>query len=376
MGNGQGETEATVRVWDLPVRLYHWTQAALVTLALLSGLLAPLPWFNLHVVTGYAITALLAFRLVWGLFGSEYSRFASFVFHPRRVIAHVGAVLRGRPSHHLGHNPGGAVMVTVLLGAVLVIVASGLLALGGEDKAGPLGALASYATGHAAHAVHQLVAYAVIPLVAIHLLGVAIESRLGRHSLIRAMIDGDKPLPADQPPPALQPARPGPALAACAGLALVTALGLAWAAGRPIPGVPDLPANPVYRAECGACHWAYHPSLLPADSWRRMMTGLEDHFGEDAGMSPAHAATILAWLTGHAAESWDTLAANRLRRIDPAKPLRITATPFWQARHHDIPAPVFKAVKGGAGNCLACHRDADGGRFGFRNILLPAETPR
>jgi hypothetical protein len=190
------------------------------------------------------------------------------------------------------------------------------------------------------------------------------------------MIDCRKRLPAGVPLPALRPARPGGAAAAAAGIGLAVALGLGWLGRQPVPGVPGLAPDPLYRVECGACHWAYHPSLLPAESWRLMMAGLDDHFGEDASLSPAKAAAILAWLTDHDAGSWDTLAANRLRTVDHTQPFRITATPFWIKRHRDIPRAVFKAIKGGAGNCLACHGDADSGRFSFRTIDIPAEAAR
>jgi cytochrome b len=361
-----------VPVWDRAIRLFHWSQLVLMAAALTTGFLLARPWFQLHVAIGYALALLLAFRLVWGVFGSEYSRFSRFEVQPRRVIAHVLAVARRHSPHHLGHNPAGAAMAMLLLSVVAALVGSGLVLLGGEHKQGPLGSLIGFATGDAAHRLHELLAWGVMGLVAVHVTGVVVESRLSGENLVRAMIHGRKRLPAGAPVPALRPSRPRLALASLAGLGLTAAVFLVVATRQPPAGVPDVPPLPAHSAECGACHWAYHPSLLPAASWQRIMAGLDDHFGEDARLAPAKAAAIGGWLTGHAAESWDTLPAQRLRTVNPLQPLRITATPFWKKRHGHLEPAVFRSVKGGSGNCAGCHGDADRGTFNFRTINLPS----
>ena len=358
---------AVVPVWDGPTRVYHWGQALLVALALLTGFLIPTDWLNIHVVIGTLIAMLLVFRLVWGLCGSEYSRFANFIYHPRRVLGHVASVLKRAPEHHLGHNPAGAVMVTLLMLALAGMIASGYIMLGGAYKEGPLATLFSFATGERAGDLHSLLAYGLIGLVTVHLLGVWIESWLGGENLIRAMIDGVKRRTAAAAPPRPRQPRPLTAGLVLTGIAYLIAVGLVWSLRQP-PAVPRLPPDPLYQAECGGCHWAYHPSLLPAASWSRLMAGLEDHFGEDASLKPERAAAIAGWLAAHSAESWDTLPAHRLSVLDPAQPLRITATPFWKRRHSHIPPAVLKGIKGGAGACNVCHTDADSGRFNFRRI--------
>ena len=361
------DDQGAVPVWDLPTRIYHWGQVALVTLSLVTGFLIPTDWLNIHVVLGTLIAMLLLFRVVWGVFGSEYSRFASFVFHPRKVVEHLGSLMRRAPGRHLGHNPAGAVMVTLLMAAVATMIASGYVMLGGAYKEGPLATLFSYATGESAGTLHTLLAYGLIGMVTLHLLGVWLESRLGGENLIRAMVDGTKRKDAAEAPAQPRKARPLAAGLVLTGFAYLIAIGLVWSLRQP-PAVPRLPADPVYKAECGSCHWAYHPSLLPAESWRKLMAGLGDHFGEDASLKPDRAAVVAGWLAAHAAESWDTLPAHRLSVLDPAQPLRITATPFWKRRHSHIPPAVLKGIKGGAGACNVCHTDADSGRFNFRRI--------
>ena len=97
-------------VWDLPLRLFLWMLLTSVVAAAISGFLLPLNWLNLHVIAGTAIIVLLLFRLVWGFTGSGFSRFSSFLFLPRTVLAHVQALRRGETPHYLGHNPVGSVM--------------------------------------------------------------------------------------------------------------------------------------------------------------------------------------------------------------------------------------------------------------------------
>ena len=141
-------------------------------------------------------------------------------------------------------------------------------------------------------------------------------------------------------------------------------------------GVPAMIPDQVWAKECGACHYAFHPSLLPRASWAALMADLHDHFGEDASLPPAAAAEVAAFLQAYAAEGWDTKAARLLSNVAPTDPLRITAAPFWIRRHRRIAPAIFAAptVKAKS-NCVACHRDADSGRFDAQAIVLPDPAP-
>jgi cytochrome b len=87
----------TILVWDLPTRVFHWVLVAAVIIAVLTGYIAPEWWMGVHLWAGYVIVLLLVFRLVWGVFGSEYSRIASFVHPPRKFGEHLRGVLLLRP---------------------------------------------------------------------------------------------------------------------------------------------------------------------------------------------------------------------------------------------------------------------------------------
>lgn len=352
-------------VWDLPIRLFHWGLVGLVATAAATGFLAPAWWLDVHVWAGWGIGALLVFRIVWGLVGSEHARFRRFPLSSRAVLGHASEVMRLQGRRHPGHTPLGSVMVAVLLATLLALVATGAVVLGGQEKAGPLAGFLSFAAGHSAKEIHEALAVGLLVLVGLHLAGVLVESRLTRENLVRAMVDGRK----EAPPSA--PARHGALGLALAAL-LVLGGGLAGLAAVPPQGLPDMPRHAAFEKECGACHGLYHPSLLPAASWRGLMGTLADHFGEDASLPPDSATAIAAHLEAFAAEAWDTEAANRLRRVSAEAPFSIVKTPFWQRRHREIPDAVFAAKPvSSKANCFACHRDAVSGRFADTAIHLP-----
>ena len=357
-------TPRRVRVWDLPTRAFHWLLVLLVATGTVTGLVAPEWWMGVHMWAGYGVVGLIAFRLVWGVYGSEYSRVASFAYGPRRVVEYLEGLLLLRPAHHIGHNPVGAVMIFALALLLVALTATGLVELGGEEKQGPLAGVVSYDIGDAMKEVHGALADLLLILVGGHVLGVAVHIALTRDNVVKAMITGDKTLPAGTPLPTPRPAQPLRAAAAMAAIVAVAGSALAYLATLPPLGLRALPENATYTKECGACHDAYHPSLLPAEAWRAVMADLGDHFGDDASLAEKLRADIAGWLEANAGETWDSEAANRFRTLDPEQPMRITATPYWRRKHADIPAAQYalKSVRSKA-NCSACHGDAATGRF-------------
>jgi cytochrome b len=363
-----------VYVWDLPTRLFHWLLVLSVTVGFLTGFIAPEWWMGVHKWAGYAVVGLILFRLVWGLFGSEYSRFGSMAGAARHLGDYVRGLLMLRPPHFLGHNPLGVLMILALAVVLIGLTSTGLLVLGGEEKQGPLAAIADYAIGNSAKAIHWFLALALLAMIAGHIAGVIGESLLQRENLVRSMVTGRKRLPPDVRIPKFHGGYPLAAAATVAVIAGPLAVLLSNLAILPPTGLRAFTDNPVYQAECGACHEAFHPSLLPADSWRQVMAGLDDHFGEDASLDPATAQNIAEWLSANAAETWDTEAANRFRVLAADQPLRITATPYWVTKHEEVPDAVFQQKSVGSKvNCVACHGDAGTGLFDDEAIHIPEE---
>ena len=128
--------------------------------------------------------------------------------------------------------------------------------------------------------------------------------------------------------------------------------------------------NTTYVEECGSCHMAYPAMLLPRQSWRNIMAGLEDHFGENAELDDATRAEIEDYLVR---ESGRVSYKKLFRNLDSAAPLRITELPYFVHEHDEIPARFV------AGNdqvrslsqCNACHRDAERGRFDEDDVVIP-----
>jgi hypothetical protein len=124
--------------------------------------------------------------------------------------------------------------------------------------------------------------------------------------------------------------------------------------------------DPVVREECGSCHLAYPPSMLPARSWKTMMGDLKNHFGDDASVEPATAALISSYLSENAADSGGQRYGKKLMRGVSMQnpPLRITELPRWVSEHRKISASEWtrKEVKTKA-NCAACHTDAERGYY-------------
>lgn len=180
----------TVRIWDLPTRLFHWLLAVsvigLIVTAKVGG-----DAMNWHFRLGYVVFALLLFRLVWGFVGGRWSRFASFFPTPTRL----GRYLRGRarPEDHAGHNPLGAFSVLAMLLVLAAQVGTGLFSDDDIAFAGPLTGLVAGSTVRAASSYHKDVGQLlVIGLVVLHLLAIAFYFFAKRKNLVRPMVTGDK----------------------------------------------------------------------------------------------------------------------------------------------------------------------------------------
>ena len=185
----------SVRVWDLPVRLFHWL---LVISIATSWATAELGWMRVHFLSGYTILTLLLFRLGWGIVGSYPARFATFVRGPRAALEHLRE-LRLPPDRVppvLGHNPLGGWMVVALLLVLLVQAGSGLFTSDDIMVDGPLVDLASSAAVKAMSTTHRLLFKLIFVLVATHVAVVAAYLVIRRENLIRPMITGHKTVPA------------------------------------------------------------------------------------------------------------------------------------------------------------------------------------
>lgn len=183
-------------VWDPFVRIFHWSLVVFVAVAYITED----DWLTLHSYAGYAITGLLLFRICWGLIGSRYARFSSFVTRPSTVIDYLKSLLGGHPKHFTGHNPAGGAMVLLLMVMLLLIVFTGMATLATEG-AGPLAStFFAQFSEDLLEDLHEALADFLMLLILIHIGGVIISSLIHRENLVRAMLDGRKKVHSEESP--------------------------------------------------------------------------------------------------------------------------------------------------------------------------------
>lgn len=183
---------AEIRLWDLPLRLFHWALATAVTAAWLLGEFGP-DVMTLHFWAGYAVIGLLAFRLVWGIVGPRHARFASFLYGPGTTLAYARTVFDRKPSYWPGHNPMGGAFVIAFLLVLAGQVATGLFA-DPEDyiNVGPLASTVDAATNRLAGSLHETLSTLILLMVLLHVGMIGFYRRWKGEDLIRPMITGWK----------------------------------------------------------------------------------------------------------------------------------------------------------------------------------------
>lgn len=209
----------TIRVWDLPVRLFHWSLVILFGFSWWSGKEGgnAMEW---HMLSGYAILSLVLFRVIWGFAGSTTARFGSFLRGPAAMRAYAASLLSRKPSLSRGHNPlGGLVAVLMLLGLTLQ-AGSGLFSNDDIFNEGPLAQLISKDLSDQITGFHQTTFNVILTLVSLHVAAVLFYWLYKKENLLRPMLTGRKAVREDAAGESLRFASPWLALAAlclCAG---------------------------------------------------------------------------------------------------------------------------------------------------------------
>lgn len=209
----------TVQVWDLPVRFFHWSLVFFFCFSYFTGEEETV-W---HSYSGYAIIALVTFRVIWGFIGSKYARFADFIYSPKATHEYTLSLMKGAPKHYFGHNPLAALMVFALIGSLALTTFSGLKAYALEGK-GPLANLEVQIISNAVadddddederhprhnyefeeeedefwEEVHEFFANFTLMLVFVHIIGVIISSVVHKESVVSSMINGRKEPPTKE----------------------------------------------------------------------------------------------------------------------------------------------------------------------------------
>ena len=205
--------QVEVKVWDVFVRVFHWSLVMTFCIAYLTSEEENL-W---HIYAGYGVLGLVVFRMFWGFVGSQYARFSNFVRSPAEVLAYFKSLRSGNAQHYLGHNPLGGWMVLALLATLLIVTLSGLKVYAIEEGKGPFAANTLHvnpislaqaeedededrgqegedeAEEEFWEEIHEASSNFMLLLIAVHVLGVVIASRVHKEALVKAMFTGKKP---------------------------------------------------------------------------------------------------------------------------------------------------------------------------------------
>jgi cytochrome b len=211
-------------VWDLPTRAFHWLLVVSFAGAYITSETERLR--DVHMLLGYSAAGLVAFRILWGLIGTQHARFASFPLSPRAVVDYLKSLMSKSPRHYFGHNPAGSWAIIAMLTLLAATAATGWAE---SLEIGP----------RWVEDLHEGAANATVALIALHVAAVILSSMLHRENLVRAMLTGYKP--------GSGPAAAGPRW--IVALLLVGAVGAFWAGAIPAPGLE--PGRSLVQAATG-----------------------------------------------------------------------------------------------------------------------------
>jgi cytochrome b len=210
-------------VWDLPVRLFHWTLVTAIIASYVTNKLG-IAYFKYHVWCGYTVIVLVCFRILWGVVGTRHARFRNFVRGPAATGRYLLGLARGAERRYPGHNPLGALMVLALLLTLLVQALTGLFANDEIVNTGPLYGYVSNARSLWLTSLHRLLFDWIFAAVVIHVLAVLAHHIARKEKLVRAMLTGRKPAHSVAADEAIQSSR----LWLAALLIVVLSIVLAW----------------------------------------------------------------------------------------------------------------------------------------------------
>ncbi|MEQ8612806.1 MAG: cytochrome b/b6 domain-containing protein, partial [Gammaproteobacteria bacterium] len=193
-----------IKVWDILVRIFHWSLVIAFFIAYFTGEEEN----NWHIYAGYTVLGLISFRVIWGFIGTKHARFSGFIYSPQTVFQYFKGLLRKHPKHYLGHNPAGGWMVLLLLTSLFVVTVSGLKVYALEEGKGPLASSSeltlvsdSFANGDEYEyeskedhdeeeefweEIHEGATNFTLLLIALHIIGVIVSSKYHNENLIKA----------------------------------------------------------------------------------------------------------------------------------------------------------------------------------------------
>ncbi|MBI5563241.1 MAG: cytochrome b/b6 domain-containing protein [Deltaproteobacteria bacterium] len=382
-----------IKVWDLPTRFFHWFLVSAYIAAFYTSHNESL--LEYHIAAGYIALGLVFFRVLWGFAGGRHARFSDFVRGWAEVKSFMSRVLRLDFPRFMGHNPAVGWVIIFILCVTFILTATGIITYGGEENRGVWVGAFTFAAAVWARDIHEILSYFIVAVVVIHICAALVHDFILKENIILSMITGFKEDPeswGDR----FSHLRPedGHSRAKLIAYVIAAVIGGFALIYLPPEGKSDpafiqepniinakgfavrLKTDKVWKDECAAsCHSAFHPTLLSAGSWRRVMAGLDDHFGETIMLEPGVKDGIEDFLTGASAERSTTEASKKLLYSIDANappPMRVTEVPYWRHKHDGISEDIFKRKSVvSRSNCPACHPWAESGSFEDKDIQIP-----
>jgi cytochrome b len=191
-----------VPVWDAPTRLFHWLVVVLIAACYVTF---RLNWMDWHIWAGEAVLALLLFRLLWGLFGSDTARFSRFLASPAAACRHLAHLHRREPDTGVGHNPAGGWMVIVMIAILLGQTLTGLYENNDIADEGPFTELVPARVADLISDLHKILWNVLLAAIALHLVAIVTYAVVKRQNLLHPMVTGRKRLPEEIPAPRIAP---------------------------------------------------------------------------------------------------------------------------------------------------------------------------
>jgi cytochrome b len=196
--NLEEQENPQIKVWDISVRIFHWSLVLFYTIAYLSEDIE-----LIHVYTGYVVLGLILFRVLWGLIGTKYARFSNFIYGKNAAFVYLKSLFTMKPKHYIGHNPIAGWMILALLVTIFSVAWTGLQLYADSGK-GPLAEVnvelisETYSDDDREQSesiweeIHEGLASLTLLLVCIHVTGVILSSMIHGENLVRSMITGYK----------------------------------------------------------------------------------------------------------------------------------------------------------------------------------------
>lgn len=382
----------TIKVWDLPTRLFHW----LLVLAYMGVFYTSYSEWLLeyHTAAGYTALGLVVFRFLWGFTGNHYARFSEFLKGWGDVKSFLRDTVKLKPLRYLGHNPAVGWAVVFMLLSTAIITVTGIIVFSGEENRGFWAGMFTFPAAEFVRSIHVYLAYTMVVVIIGHICAALFHDFILRENIILSMITGtkeDSELWGRRV--SHMQSREGRSVARLLVLSLVTimgGLGLVYlppgrgsdfSKMRPPKVINEkgyaigVNMNKIWKEECAtSCHSAFYPSLLPARSWKKILDSLDDHFGDNVTLDEKSRKEILDFLIASSAERSTAESSRKMLYSIRANeiPARVTDVAYWKYKHAKISEEVFKRnTIMSKGNCIACHPGAGIGSFEDEDINIP-----